>query len=343
MQMISEAMQTMITSGRYLNPSARLVCDIDPPFVGVDFNQAGSYPSLTLHSDTLYLVFVDGDNVKIAIVNPDTMAVTSLFRTISVSGATRPRLIFEASTYPGQADLPHVAYRDSSTGKVMAYREQYNEDLSISKITDEIGSGKDIEPLKIGSDYYHFYIGTDDSIYQRKQGDYATVVMTPTTGETITGLWVTALPDGRICLLHSILKSDGTGEIRAAYTNMMLPLDAGSDSFQLGASLTSWLYKTGVHVFGQNSEYQSFSVQDNGFQLNASLSMLKIYMMGQIDNESFQLLPTLTKIIFSAPIERTESFELSAVLTKIVLSSPREFTDSFQLTASLQSFEIYAA
>jgi hypothetical protein len=340
MQTISEAMQTMITSGRYLNPSARLVCDIDPPFVGKNFNQSGSYPSLTLHNDILYLVFIDEDNIKIAVVNPEKMAVTSMLRVISAPSATRPRLIFETSTYPGQADLPHVAYCNNLTEKVMVYREQYNEDLSINKITDEIGAGKDIEPLKIGDNYYHFYIGANGKIYQRKQGDYATVIMEPVEGETITGLWATVMPDARICLLYSVA-TDSTDEIRASYTNMMLPLSAGSDSFQLGSSLTSWVYKTGVFVFGANTEYQKYSVQDNGIKLVASLSILKIYMMGQIANESFELSASLNRIIFSQPIEIPKNIELHASLTKIVLSSPHEFAESFQLTASLQLFQIY--
>jgi hypothetical protein len=118
---------------------------------------------------------------------------------------------------------------------------------------------------------------------------------------------------------------------------MMLPLEGGSDSFELGASLTSWLYKTGTFVFGKSNEYQVYSEQDDGFELAASLQMLKIYMMGQIANESFQLAAMLSKIIFSAPISFTESFELSAVLSKVVLSAPHDFTDSFQLSASLQS------
>jgi hypothetical protein len=120
----------------------------------------------------------------------------------------------------------------------------------------------------------------------------------------------------------------------------MLPLDAGSDSFELGASLTSWLYKTGTFVFGKNNEYQSYSVQDDGFELAASLEMFKIYFMGQIANESVELSAMLSKIIFSAPILFTERFELSAVLSKIVLSVPHDFTDSFQLSASLQSFTL---
>jgi hypothetical protein len=122
----------------------------------------------------------------------------------------------------------------------------------------------------------------------------------------------------------------------------MYPFEAGSDRFELGASLQSWIYKTGIFVFGENGEYTTYSVQDDGFELGASLQKLQIYMMGQIDNESFTLAALLSKIVLSEPgTFNDDKFELSTVLTKIVLSAPHDYTDSFQLSASLQSFEIY--
>jgi hypothetical protein len=338
MKDISQKMQSMIDSGRFSNPTCRLVCDIDPPFVGKDFDQSGSYPSLCLHDGTLYLVFVDGDYIKIAIINQTTMAVTSLLRTISAVGASRPRLIFEPSTYSGQPDLPHVAYV-CSDGKVYCYREQYLEDLSIESITDEIGAGISIEALWIGDYFYHFYV-SDGSVYIRKQGEYAEVLITPDSGN-ITGVWAAEMPDGRVLIRYSLVPTTGGGEIYDAYSNLLYPFEAGSDRFELGASLQSIEYRTGVFVFGENGEYTTYSVQDDGFELVASLQKFQIYMLGQTDHESFELSALLSKIVLSTPYSDAESLELSAFLSKIVLSEPHDFTDSFQLTASLQLFEIY--
>jgi hypothetical protein len=339
MKDISQKMQTMIDSGRFVNPTCRIVCDIDPPFVGTDFNQAGSDPSFCLHNNTLYLVFVDGDYIKIAIVDQSTLTVTSLLRTISAPGASRPRLIFEPSTYSGQPDLPHVAYVGSD-GKVYCYREQYLEDLSIETVTDEIGDGTCIEAIQIEDYFYHFYV-SDGIVYIRKQGEYASAFITPDSG-SITGVWAAEMPDGRVLIGYSLATSSGGGEIYNAFSSFMHPFDGGSDRFELGASLLSWLYKTGVFVFGENGEYNSYSVQDDGFELAASLQKLQIFMLGQIDHESFELAAMLNKIVLSEPvIFNDDRFELSAMLNKIVLSAPHEHTDSFQLSASLQNFEFF--
>jgi hypothetical protein len=338
MRDITDATKAMVNSNHQINPQAQLVVDIDPPFVGVDFDQTGSDPSFCLHDGVLYLVFVDGDYIKVAIVDQTTMTVTSLLRTISAAGASRPRLIFEPSTYSGQADLPHVAYVGSD-GKVYAYREQYLEDLSIEAITDEIGTDTSIEALWIGDYFYHFYVNAG-IVYVRKQGEFASVLITPTSG-TITGVWAVEMPDGRVLIRYSLAPSAGGGDIYDAYSSFMYPFELNEDKFELGASLSGIEYRTGIFVFGQNSEYSSYSVQDNGFELAASLQKLQIFMLGQIDNESFELAALLSKIVMTAPVTFSESFELSALLTKIVLSAPHDFTDSFQLSASLQSFEIY--
>jgi hypothetical protein len=316
-----------------------IACDIDPPFVGKDFDQTGADPSFCLYDGVLYLVFVDGDYIKIAIVDQTTMAVTSLLRTIAAAGASRPRLIFEPSTYSGQPDLPHVAYVGSD-GKVYGYREQYLEDLSIQAITDEIGVGTSIEALWIGDYFYHFYVDAG-IIYVRKQGEYAETLITPESG-AITGVWAAEMPDGRVLIGYSLATSTGGGEIYNAYSNFMHPFDAGSDRFELGASLQSIEYRAGVFVFGENGEYINYSVQDNGFELAVSLQKLQIYMLGQIDNESFKLSALLSKIVMSEPVTfDDDKFEISALLTKIVLSAPHDFTDSFQLSASLQNFEFF--
>jgi len=316
-----------------------LACNVDPPFVGADFDQSGSYPSLCLHNDTLYLVFIDGNYIKIAIIDQTTMAVTSLLRTISTAGASRPRLIFEPSTYEGQLDLPHVAYV-SSDGKVYCYREQYLEDLSIESITDEIGTGTCIEALWISDYFYHLYVNAG-ALYIRKQGEYAEILITPDSG-AITGVWAAEMPDGRVLISYSFAPTAGGGELYNAYSNLMYPFEFGSDKFELGASLSGIEYRTGIFVFGENGEYTTYSVQDDGFELAASLQSLRIFMLGQIDNEFFELAAMLNKIILVAPyIFNDDRFELSAMLNRVVLSAPHEFSDPFQLTASLQNFEFF--
>jgi hypothetical protein len=339
MRDVTNATKVMVNSNLQINPQAQLVVDIDPPFVGKDFNQSGSCPAFCLHNGILYLVFVDGDYLKVAVVDQTTMTVTSLLRTISAPGASRPRLIFEPSTYSGQPDLPHVAYVGDD-GKIYCYREQYLEDLSIESITDEIGTGTCIEALWIGDYFYHFYVD-DGIIYIRKQGEYAEVLITPESG-AITGVWAAEMPDGRVLISYSLTPSAGGGEIYNAYSNFMYPFEAGSDRFELGASLQSWIYKTGIFVFGENGEYTTYSVQDDGFELAASLQKFQIYMLGQIANESFELAAMLNKIVLSEPvIFNDDRFELAAMLNKVVLSEPHDFSDPFQLTASLQTFEFF--
>jgi hypothetical protein len=322
-------------------PSHVLVpIDIGPPFIaGESFDMAGADPSFCLHDGALYLVFVDGDYLKVAIVDQTTMVVTSLLRTISAPGASRPRLIFEPATYEGCDDLPHVAYVGDD-GKVYCYREQYLEDLSIESITDEIGTGTCIEALWIGDYFYHFFVN-DGVMYIRKQGEYAETLITPESG-AITGVWAAEMPDGRVLIGYSLATSAGGGEIYNAYSNFMYPFEGGSDRFELGASLQSWIYKTGIFVFGENGEYTTYSVQDDGFELAASLQKFQIYMLGQIANESFELAAMLNKIVLSEPvIFNDDRFELAAMLNKVVLSEPHDFSDPFQLTASLQTFEFF--
>jgi hypothetical protein len=167
------------------------------------------------------------------------------------------------------------------------------------------------------------------------------VLITPDSGN-ITGVWAAEMPDGRVLIGYSLATSAGGGEIYNAYSNFMYPFEAGSDRFELGASLSSWIYKTGVFVFGENSEYSSYSVQDDGFELAASLQKFQIYMLGQTDHEYFELAAMLNKMVFVAPyIFNDDRFELAAMLNKIVLSEPHDFTDLFQLTASLQNFEFF--
>jgi len=332
MKETSESMQNMVDSGRFTNPNCQIVCDIDPPFVGKNFNQSGSDPSLTFHDGTLYLVFIDGDYIKIAVLNQTTMTVTSLLRTILVSGATRPRLIFEPSTYTGQADLPHVAYVKASTGKVMAYREQYNEDLTINVTTDEIGAGTSIEAVMIDDTFYHFYVA-DGIVYVRKQGEYTETLITPDSG-TITGIWVWETPDGRVGFTYSLKTADDAGELYTAYSNLLFPFEF-EESMGLSASIVSVEYRTGILVFNQCDNYTNYSVVDDGMELSALISAVQLISSVFPFTESMGLNAAITQVLLNDINSFSESMGLTASIIQVLLPGINEFTDNMQLTASI--------
>jgi hypothetical protein len=308
-----------------------IACDIDPPFVGTSFNQAGADPSFCLHDGVLYLVFVDGDNIKVSIVDQTTMAVTSLLRTISAPGASRPRLIFEPSTYSGQADLPHVAYVGSD-GKVYGYREQYLEDLSIEAITDEIGVGTSIEALWIGDYFYHFYVDAG-IIYVRKQGEYAEVLITPNSGSIIS-VWAWETPDGRIGFLYSLAPSAGGGDLYNAYSELMFPTEL-SESMGLAASITAVEYRTGILVFNTCDNYTNYTVVDDGMELTALISAVQLISSIFPFTESMGLNAAITQVLLNDINSFSESMGLTASIIQVILSGINEFTENMQLTASI--------
>jgi hypothetical protein len=300
-----------------------ITCDIDPPFVGTSFNQSGSDPSFCLHDGILYLVFVDGDYIKIAIVDQTTMAVTSLLRTISAPGASRPRLIFEPSTYEGQPDLPHVAYVGSD-GKVYGYREQYNEDLSIEAITDEIGTGTSIEAVMVDSTFYHFYVA-DGSIYVRKQGEYASVLITPDSG-AITEVWASMAADGRVVFLYLVLLTDGTSTIHHAVSGIAQPTFIES-LMELTGSLQ------------ELSFWQTVAFLSGSIGLTGSLTSMEWLQMVYSLSSSMSLNPTLEGLSFPAIYSvETGEMELAGLLQDLTFPAfYRVETGSIELTASLQS------
>jgi hypothetical protein len=315
-------------------PSKCLVTiDIGPPFVtGESFDLAGADPSFCLHDGVLYLVFVDGDNIKIAIVDQTTMTVTSLLRTISAPGASRPRLIFEPSTYEGYTDLPHVAYV-CSDGKVYGYREQYLEDLSIETVTDEIGTGTCIEAIEIDDVFYHFYIN-DGIVYIRKQGEYAEAFITPDSG-SITGIWVWETPDGRVGFTYGLKTTDEGGELYTAYSNLLFPVK-NSESFTLSAAITSVEYRTGIAVFNPNDEYTNYTTADNGMELAAMISAVQLIASLYSFTDSAELTASIQQVLLNDINEfDDDSMELAASITQVIISSINELTDSMQLTASI--------
>jgi hypothetical protein len=306
--------------------------DIGPSFLtGESFNIAGADPSFCLHDGVLYLVFVDGDYIKIAIVDQTTMAVTSLLRTITAPGASRPRLIFEPSTYSGQLDLPHVAYV-SSDGKVYGYREQYLEDLSIEAITDEIGTGTSIEALWIGDYFYHFYVNAG-VLYIRKQGEFASAFITPDDG-AITGIQAWETPDGRIGFLYSLAPSADGGDLYNAYSELMFPTEL-SESMGLIASITAVEYRTGILVFNTCDNYTNYTVVDDGMELTALISAVQLISSIFPFTESMGLNAAITQVLLNDINSFSESMGLVASITQVILPGINEFTDNMQLTASI--------
>ena len=334
MKEISDAMKAMIDSGQFQYPGCQIVCDIDPPFVGKDFNQSGSYPSFCEHNDILYLVFIDGNYIKIAVVDKKAMTVTELLRSILVPGAMRPRLIFEKSTYGDRADLPHIAYVRSD-GKVYAYREQYLEDLSIETVTDEIGTGNFIEVVRSGEDVYHFYVGTDGCLCVRKQGEYASILITPDDGSTITGVWATAMPDGRVGFIYSVLSEEGTGELNTAFSNLMLPIEQ-KENMELSATITAVQFRVGIAVFNKNTEYQNYTVADNGMEISPTITNVQLLSSIYSFNESTEMLARITQVLLN-PIHEFDgdSMNLMATITQVIMPVIHELNESMQLTASI--------
>lgn len=238
----SQKIKDMLAAGYQLAPKAQLKIDLDPPFVGQDFQADGCDPALYEQDGSLWLVFVDtaAGGIKIVSLNQSQMKVDSLIRFISESGARMPSLCFEPSTYPGRPDLPHVIYRDTTTGKIMVYREQYDAEGNPLPITDEIGTGSGCATVRSGDRVIDFYL-SGGNIYSRIQGEYASILMEPASGETITSFAAVGLPDYRIAICHTV--QTGTGyEYRIAYTEL-IGIPAFDDQMQCQILTKELLFK----------------------------------------------------------------------------------------------------
>lgn len=326
MKPTSQKTLDMLASGYQKNPQSMLVVDIDPPFVGTDFNQAGSDPSLFIYQGTLYLTFVDGDYIKVAIVDQSSYKVIGLLRTIEAPGAGNPRLTFETSIYPGLDDLPHVVYTVKNDKKVMAYREQYNEKLEIVQRYDEIGQGVSIDVIKAGRDIYHFYVGCDGRLYMRKQGEYANVLIEPEAGGEITAIRALQAPDGRVCLVYSLTFRGEGGAIRTAYSNLALSMNLDGDGVSAVTEVTSVEFEQAVFFYEGAVEAQVFT---------------EIGLVSSIKIFSDDVVPQvrINDLTFPEPVCFGESLNPGFSLVQLALSLPYYYDESIEATASLQSIE----
>lgn len=318
--------QAMLAGNHQINPGAMVVVDIDPPFVGVEFNQSGAYPSLHEHNDVLYMVFVDGDYIKIAILDRATYKVTSLFRQFTAIDATRPKIAFEPSTYEGYVDLPTIVY-EMPDGKIYARREQYDENINIVIVYDEIAEGSSIEIISVNGTINYFYVGNDGLIYNRPHGEYASVFITPEEGETATGFWVTAVPDGRLMFVYTVVTDDGYSRIYQAFSNLLNALYFEDIGAELTGSLVEIEYRRAVYYFDDSNKLTG-NLEGAEF-----VDPVQYYDLN-ILNSSTALLDFIKPYLF---------YDLQQIASNAVSFSfhyPYYFDDSSELTASLQAFEL---
>jgi hypothetical protein len=326
-QPISPNMQNMLADGYQLAPSARLKIDIDPPFVGVDFMADACDPSLHEWGGVLYLTFIDSTAgaIKIGVIDQTAMKVTSLLRTIQAPNSRRPRLCFEPSTYPGKPDLPHIAYDDTDTGKAMIYREEYDSQGNVEVISDEIGNGSNAETVRSGNTIIDFYI-SEGVLYSRVQGEYAQAIIDNTdASETVTSARAMALPDTRIAILYTVVKSDGTNEIRVSYSEM-IGGKVIDDSFSIS------LAATGI-IFSKPYSY------DEGFLFSISIEALSLITnVFNFDNEGFQfaLLAQSIQLIQNG-YSLDESFNFSLSSTGIRMDLPHSCSENFYFTLYIRN------
>jgi hypothetical protein len=179
MQTISEAMQTMITSGRYLNPSARLVCDIDPPFVGVDtLMESASGPFFYEYENTLYMSVVKSTGIVIYSVDIATKGLTQV-ASITAANVQNARFCYDGTTF-------YAIWENSVDGKIYYYNGTTTTELATGICPD----------ILYNSAVYLLWIGAD-AVYQ-KTGTTVSKLVEQETGETLKGLRVFLMPDGVI-------------------------------------------------------------------------------------------------------------------------------------------------
>jgi hypothetical protein len=177
MQTISSNMQAMITSGRYENPAARLICDIDPPFIGLNtLLENVSSPYFYEYSDTLYMSVVTSTGIVIYSVNLTTKALTQV-AFITASNVQNARFCYDGSLF-------YAVWENSADGKIYYYNGSTTSELVTGICPD----------ILYDSAVYLFWIGAD-AIYQ-KTGDTTSKLVWQEEGETFKGLKVFLMPDG---------------------------------------------------------------------------------------------------------------------------------------------------
>lgn len=195
MQTISSNMQAMITSGRYTNPAARLICDIDPPFVGLNtLLENVSSPYFYEYNDTLYMSAVTSTGIVIYSVNLTTKALTQV-ASITAANVQNARFCYDGSLF-------YVVWENSADGKIYYYNGSTTSELVTGICPD----------ILYDSAVYLFWIGAD-AVYQ-KTGDTTSKLVWQEEGETFKGLKVFLMPDGVIMPCY-VVETAEQDEVRA--------------------------------------------------------------------------------------------------------------------------------
>ena len=353
MREITQKTMEMLAANFQCNPQNMLKVDIDPPFVGTDFQQAGSDPSLSEYDGSIYLTLVDAGAIKVAIVEEinGEMKVTGLLRQIAAAGAGLPKLTFEPSTYAGLPALPHVAYQDTVGGRAMVYREEYDAQGNVETIYDEIGIGKSCGTVLMGTQIIDFYIGVDGVFYSRFQHQYAEAMISPQAGGAI--LWADAkvLPDGRFIVVY--IEQDGSGNtiLKATYSQIFGEL-IFDDNIKMTISTTDINLKQ--VVFGDLNEFitmilgiNSIELMANLFQLDESIVMvintLAINLLSSIYNfnESIEMRLKTFNVVLLPLWYFNESINMTLKTMGILLTLPYYFNESIQMNLSTQALTLF--
>jgi hypothetical protein len=136
---------------------------------------------------------------------------------------------------------------------------------------------------------------------------------------------------------YSLVPTTGGGEIYDAYSNLLFPIDAGSDSFTLSAAITAVEYRTGIAVFNPNDEYTSYIPADDGMELAAMISAVQLIASLYSFTDSAELIASIQQVLLPGINEfDNDSMELTASIIQVLLPEIIEFDgDSMQLTASI--------
>jgi hypothetical protein len=189
MQTISSNMQAMITSGRYTNPAARLICDIDPPFVGLNtLLENASSPYFYEYSNTLYMSVVTSTGIVIYSINLTTKALTQV-ASITASNVQNARFCYDGSLF-------YAVWENSADGKIYYYNGADTAELVTGICPD----------ILYDSAVYLFWVGTD-GIYQ-KTGSTTSLLIEQTEGETFKGLKIFLMPDGKLLICCTVETSE---------------------------------------------------------------------------------------------------------------------------------------
>jgi hypothetical protein len=204
MQTISDAMQSMIDSGRYTNPAARLICDIDPPFVGLNtLLENASSPYFYEYSGALYMSVVISAGIVIYSVDIATKGLTQV-ASITADNVKNARFCYDGSLF-------YAVWENSTDGKVYYYNGSTTAELVTGICPD----------ILYDSAVYLFWIGTD-GIYQ-KTGSSTSLLVEQDEGETFKGLRVFLMPDGVVMPCY-VVETAEQDELRALISETVVKI-----------------------------------------------------------------------------------------------------------------------